>query len=203
MAKILLKIVLYASLPFISCELFFRRNLEVVTQSANKTATEFCQDGSYCLNGASCKKSNEKVNAYECNCTTTFGSSSYAGPSCEYKASEYCFFNVPNAAKKTFCTNGKCKEIYQVDGNDEIEHRGCDCNEGFKGDFCEIEIKRISKKTISKKKISNFGKIVFFGTLAISFGVLTFALNIRYRKGRNQVPSPATRVEKNIANEII
>ena len=78
-----------------------------------------CPDDSFCSHSALCVAMESKTGAYGCDCKTALGISSYAGISCEYEATHYYFFNVPDGARKSFCTNGKCKEIYQADDGEE------------------------------------------------------------------------------------
>jgi len=114
-----------------------------------------CLDDSVCYNGASCIAVEGETGAYGCNCTAKVSISSFAGLSCEYEATEYCFFNSPGAAKITFCTNGQCKEIYQAEDGKDIEHRGCHCDEGFEGDYCEYKKGSMPSTTLSTTREQN------------------------------------------------
>ena len=80
-----------------------------------------CPDNSYCLYNASCVVNEDKTRTYGCDCNTTLGVQSYAGFSCEYEAKDYCFFNVPDGSKQSFCTNGKCREKHQVGDGEELK----------------------------------------------------------------------------------
>jgi len=107
--------------------------------STRRIITSQCQDGSVCHNGGSCILAEGNSGTYECNCTSMETVAAHAGITCEHEATDYCVFNTGSGTKHSFCTNGRCKQIYQAEEGDEIEHRGCICDEGFEGDYCELE----------------------------------------------------------------
>jgi hypothetical protein len=128
---------------------------------------EVCKDGSICYHGSTCipfEKGFKAANpnspngkrSYRCDCSTTSGTYFYAGYGCEYPAYEYCLLGITNKSRKSFCTNGECVEKYMPEDDDNMnpEHLGCECRDGFEGDFCEY------KNGDSPVPISRTGMIV-------------------------------------------
>lgn len=127
--------------------------------------SEKCPDGNLCYNGSTCislmekgYKSPVEGRTYMCDCsaTTTFGTEFYAGYGCEYDATEYCIDGpyAGNGKSISFCTNGKCKENWFPDENDKLYHVGCNCEEGWEGDYCEYRLGEAPYKYTTKKSTS-------------------------------------------------
>ena len=59
---------------------------------------------------------------------------SYAGSSCEQVAETFCAPGLDQDKKDAFCTtHGKCIN------DPATRHMGCECEEGWSGDLCDIQ----------------------------------------------------------------
>lgn len=102
-----------------------------------------CYDGTQCKHGSTCVRVDEDYDyptsrQFRCDCSKVKGVEFYAGFECEYDATHYCILNdAANAGGVSFCTNGDCKETWSPQSNQVAYHKGCDCNLGYDGDYCE------------------------------------------------------------------
>jgi hypothetical protein len=88
----------------------------------------------YCFNGGKCVEEvfttengdNGRRDVCDCSDATDGDGDFFAGPSCQYKATDSC--TLPNGI--AFCVNGGICPV-TPDG-------GCDCRDGWTGDSCEI-----------------------------------------------------------------
>lgn len=86
----------------------------------------------YCMNDGKCIENND---SYTCECAQTDKSGIYAGANCEYAASIICGTGTSENGILSFCTNeGTCKRIVGEVG----VHPGCECNDEYRGQYCEI-----------------------------------------------------------------
>lgn len=98
----------------------------------------------YCLHGSGCVSDNDQ---FTCDCNEVSTSLvAYAGHYCEHTAAEFC--QGPGAGKHSFCTqHGKCRGQIGL-GED---HVGCDCDDGWAGDYCEYQIEQLRTDGIATK----------------------------------------------------
>jgi len=101
---------------------------------------EVCGDNEHvCLNDSKCIPDGDE---FICDCEAASNQlEAFAGTYCEMVADTFCIGHGDTT--HSFCTNnGKCKgEVVEGDGKTHKSlnsHVGCDCVEGFKGEFCEI-----------------------------------------------------------------
>jgi len=116
-----------------------------------------CHSGEhFCLNGSDCVEDNDEFTC-DCNAAAT-KLISYAGHYCQHAATSFC----SKTGGKSFCTNhGTCRgEVGE--GQD---HVGCDCKEGWTGDYCEYELTEMRTDGIATR--------AFIGFLAALFGLLS------------------------------
>lgn len=99
---------------------------------------EVCPDGNECFNGGKCLLLNQNgKTSYQCDCSSISGAVPFVGYGCRFPPTSYCSFYGQN--KDSFCTNeGICRKLSMPDITGYVEHLGCDCPAGFKGDFCEL-----------------------------------------------------------------
>lgn len=131
---------------------------------------ERCQEGEhYCLHGSGCVSDNDE---FTCDCKeASTALVSYAGHYCEHAATEFCT-EPGEQGSHSFCTNhGQCKGTV---GKDE-DHIGCDCEEGWLGDYCEFDRNDYRTGGVATK-------IFFSFILVVTFSVLVFCISIKCRK---------------------
>ncbi|KAL9189747.1 hypothetical protein ACHAXT_009422 [Thalassiosira profunda] len=92
-----------------------------------------CGDAKYCYNGATCSYDRSGNPVCDCNSAHT-DETSFAGLGCEHESTTFCTPGMDQDQKDAFCTNhGRCIT------DPDAAHRGCECEEGWSGDLCEIE----------------------------------------------------------------
>ena len=100
-----------------------------------------CQNGGTCITSTTYSDETQgMVTTYSCDCSTAFDDdTAYLGPWCEYPSTAICESpeSGESLSSSRFCVNhGTCKQD---------PSKGCDCNFGFTGRFCEIKTE-IDKK---------------------------------------------------------
>lgn len=139
---------------------------------------EVCGDEEHvCMNESRCRSTRDK---FTCDCeaaSTEF--EAYAGKYCEMVSTMFC--RSPSglkAGKHSFCTNhGTCKGSVAI-GED---HVGCDCREGFKGEFCEIRIVKKSKTNVAAIILLTVGLVLLVSVGGI-FGRRYYLKHRQYEK---------------------
>jgi len=95
-----------------------------------------CGEGEHiCFSGGVCTENGltEKDEKYSCSCKHV-GQVPTVGHMCEFIAETSCSLEE-EFSKESFCTNGgTCKDIV----GEYMNHAGCNCRPGFKGQHCEI-----------------------------------------------------------------
>ena len=94
-----------------------------------------CPSDHKCKNGAKCVPG--EAMEYTCDCPPVDATwfEIFAGPFCEFKATDFCA-DLYHVASYAFCVNdGKCLEVDIAPGS---PHPGCSCPDGFHGDHCEV-----------------------------------------------------------------
>jgi len=110
----------------------------------------------HCLNGGLCVLDADE---YTCQCPFD-GLIPHAGEYCQHAATEIC-----KGTRESFCTNhGKCKNVI------ELDHPGCVCSDGFKGNYCEITPQTHVVKVIVKDLMWVY--MTLFLVTTVSFAML-------------------------------
>lgn len=124
----------------------------------------------YCLHGSGCVSDNDQ---FTCDCNEVSTSLvAYAGHYCEHTAEEFC--EGPGAGKHSFCTeHGTCRGEIGI-GQD---HVGCDCQEGWDGNFCEYQLAQLRTDGIATK--------LFVGFIGTVIGIILITLGYWLYKGRS------------------
>lgn len=114
----------------------------------------------YCLHGSGCVPDNDQ---FTCDCNEVSSSLvAYAGHYCEHTSEEFCL--GPGAGKHSFCTeHGTCRGEIGI-GQD---HVGCDCEEGWTGEYCEFKNEQLRTDGIATK--------AFVGFMTTLIAILSFA----------------------------
>lgn len=112
---------------------------------------EVCGENEHvCMNDAKCLEDGDE---FTCDCEAASDQlEAFAGTYCEMVATTFCV--GPGSGKHSFCTNhGRCKgEVQKGEG-----HVGCDCDEGFHGEYCQyINDKYKSTNGIAGKFVAGF-----------------------------------------------
>jgi hypothetical protein len=147
-----------------------------------------CGNGEhYCLHGSDCVSDNDQ---FTCDCNEASTKLvAYAGHYCEHTAREFCA--GPGAGKHSFCTeHGTCRGEVGI-GQD---HVGCDCDEGWTGDFCEYELEQLRTNGVATRTFTWF--------IAILIGVICFLATIFFirSKRNNTVEYETTAVNETHVN---
>jgi len=135
----------------------------------------------FCLNTGTCI---EKNDSYSCECAANGTDGVYAGANCQYAASTFC--GSLKDKLHSFCTNeGTCKSIVDELG----EHPGCECKDGYTGNYCEID----KSDEDSKSKHNAFGKVLWilltiFLTLSVSCWTIICSCRARNKNTQDHTP---------------
>jgi len=149
-----------------------------------------CRDGTECQNGSTCIPLENGVKAfvsfnvhrrYRCDCSKTIGVQFYAGYECEYPADETCLYGEGVDTRISFCTNGGCLEVSMPEKGEIPTHKGCECNDGYEGEYCEY-ITGDAPQPASKLGLI-LGLIVTFTALSTLSGCIVIR-NIRQKKAK-------------------
>mmetsp|Transcript_29110 Transcript_29110/g.44435 ORF Transcript_29110/g.44435 Transcript_29110/m.44435 type:complete len:211 (+) Transcript_29110:59-691(+) len=165
-----------------------------VAASARQTemlVSDTCPDDiTTCYNGSTCILINSEVKIpdsdrkYRCDCSqdATDSIHHYAGYECEFPAKEFCFLGQQYGGK-SFCTdNGDCLEVWQPASREEAVHKGCQCDDGYEGAFCEYELGSGPVEETVEEKSRRLG--VFFAILVSSVAVAVAAVSGLFVKKR-------------------
>jgi len=134
----------------------------------------------YCLHGSGCVPDNDE---FTCDCNEVSTELvAYAGHYCEHTATEFC--QGPGAGKHSFCTNhGTCRGQVGL-GSD---HVGCDCQEGWAGEYCEYKVEQLRTNGVATKAFIGFLSILLLNTVVFSI----YACTRKSRMERNAYESAA------------
>lgn len=162
------------------------------------------RDNHTCFNGSACVKersSNDGNVFYRCECDVTESvmDAPYAGKYCEHIATSFCDGDDGFSHGSSFCTNGgRCKK---VDPNSVSKHHGCECPDGWKGDHCELPIKKAGSSVPEEiahefKKILS-GNDIFWIIMAVLAGIFVIIYFRRYHIIKKKAKSSNRRGRKN------
>jgi len=145
------------------------------------------RDNHTCFNGSACVKERSSNNGdifYRCECDVTESvmDAPYAGKYCEHIATIFCEGGDGFSHGDSFCTNGgRCKDR---DPNSITKHHGCECPEGWKGEHCELPIKKVGS-SVPEEIAHEFNEIlsgndIFWIIMAILVGIFVTIYFRRY-----------------------
>lgn len=155
---------------------------------------EVCGDNEHvCLNDSKCIPNGDD---FICGCEDASTQlDAFAGTYCEMVADTFCV--GPGAGKHSFCTNkGTCKgEVAEGKG-----HVGCDCQEGFKGEFCEIIDQYKSTNGIAGRFVGGFLLAISLVILLGVGGKYAYKRHQNKREYREQAPQQEAEEEEEDPN---
>ena len=135
---------------------------------------ETCEDAQRdCYNGSQCVRNNERDKEtgkykYHCDCTKSFGMSSFAGLQCEQAATSYCIEGRSSSfpSEYAFCTNGgTCKRMVEHGS----PHPGCNCEGDFEGMHCQYRLGEAPEVDLGQPYQSVLGEESDLGGVAVFF----------------------------------
>lgn len=93
------------------------------------------QNDHACFHGSECVPVDLATGEWQCDCTKALDNfKTFAGKFCEHASTAVCEHGAIKS--HSFCVNGGvCKDVIFGDET----HQGCDCPDGFKGNFCELD----------------------------------------------------------------
>ncbi|GFH47938.1 hypothetical protein CTEN210_04414 [Chaetoceros tenuissimus] len=177
----------------------------ILSKLSSAQATKTCPDGNICYNGSICTKidngytSKIEGRQYRCDCSyeLTSGSDFYAGYGCEFAAEDYCYDGVYATTEEksnAICTNGKCIENIYAEEDGKFEFKGCECEDGYEGDFCEFEA---GKGIIKKNKKNTSGRDFAIALPVVGLVVVgAFYWNKRRKSSSQNDSSPAVEMKE-------
>jgi len=145
------------------------------------------------MNGSECVQNNEKdsvtnVYKYHCDCSKSFGVSSYAGLQCEYSATVVCEYGKSSSIS-AFCTNGGTCLQTTFKGQ---AHAGCSCPIEFEGTHCQYLLGTAPAQDLAVTYSASgngaglTGLAIFFIS-AITVGVLATFSVVVWRKHQRKI----------------
>eukprot|EP00977_Amphora_coffeiformis_P007193 scaffold1564_cov174-Amphora_coffeaeformis.AAC.31 len=149
----------------------------------------------FCLHGGACRT--DELGSPYCDCSSaSFNSSvsNFHGSSCEFVISSVCSKGDTDYENlDAFCVNsGICKDSVKIHQGYVVRHPGCNCQDGWTGDHCEILIKatdmRHENDPDTRKELALiFPIVVILLSLAVIL-LVTIKLISSYRESEKEAP---------------